>query len=383
MIDAGAAILDTVKSEAGDLKTPCFVYHPRVIAERHRQLRHLLGTPLVTSLKACAISDLPLRLLEMTNDDGWEVASLGELALVTPQQPKHCYVTNPSMTEPLMQAAIGAGAQLVLDSPDQVDRLLGMSSNRKPEPVLLRANGSVVDGFCADAQPCRPDHFGMDWPTLAAQALRLRAAGIAVGGLHVFQGSNMFERRAFWVVEAIASMIADLEARLDTPLRFVNLGGGFETRWEDGAFDFAAYRTKLAGLPRHIVYAHETGRAIFAAGGAFVTRVVARKRIGERTYFVCDGGLAQAFLLCGTENRFARRRAPTRIALGTAGDAPGGGLVVGSSCSQDDVIGEIPASQAAPAVGDLLVFDDCGAYHATYPMNNFLGLPPAASYVLP
>ena len=46
-------------------------------------------------------------------------------------------------------------------------------------------------------------------------------------------------------------------------------------------------------------------------------------------------------------------------------------------------VGGVVLTRDLPAakVGDLLVFESCGAYHRTYSMNNFLTLGEATSYV--
>ncbi len=293
-----------------------------------------------------------------------------------------CYLNNPALSPRLIQAAIGARARLVLDSAGQVTMVLGIPGARPIEPVLLRANASAVAALVPEAPPVRADQFGMAWEDLLVEAGRLRDSPVRVAGFHLFAGSNSFRTHAMTIAAAAPIMVAQLEERLGYPLALVNLGGGFSQRWEADDLDFAGYRQALARLPSHVTVVHEAGRAVFATGGAFVVRVVARKDIGGRRYFVCDGGIAQNFLLCGTENRFRKRPVPIRLSASPTASATGG-QVVGNSCSQDDVVGEIPIGAGDQEIGDYLAFADCGAYHATYPTQGFLGLDPAGAYLLP
>lgn len=371
-----------VAADPGAFRTPCFVYNPDIIASAHAELRQAIGTPLIVSLKANPNVDLIMRLKRVIDEAGVEVASFRELNIVAARGDSPCYVNNPSLPLRLMQASIGAGARLVLDNPGQVDMLLGIRAPRPVEPVMLRANASVLSALAPGGPPVRPDQFGMDWDVLLSQAERLRDSPIRVAGFHVFAGSNSFRAQSATTAAAAPVMVEALEERLGYKLTMINLGGGFSHRWREEDLDFAGYRSALRRLPDHVAVVHEAGRAVFTPGGAFMARVVARKEIGERRYFVCDGGIAQNFLLCGTENRFRKRTAARRLNAGAAGSAAGG-LVVGSSCSQDDIIGEIPPGAGDPEVGELVAFPDCGAYHATYPNQGFLGLDRAEAYLLP
>jgi diaminopimelate decarboxylase len=375
-------MIDAVAADARAFRTPCFVYNPDIVAERHQALRAAVGTPVVVSLKANPNVDLIIRLKKIIDEAGIEVASYRELNIVASRGDAPCYVNNPSLTLRLMQAALGAKARLILDNPDQVEMLVGIGGPRPVAPVLLRANASALIELAPGGPPIRPDQFGMDWETLLRQAERLRDTPVRVAGFHVFAGSNSFRAQAMTTAAAAPKMVALLEERLGYPLALINLGGGFSYRWEEEGIDFAGYREALRVVPANVQILHEAGRAVFTPAGVFVARIVTRKRIGERSYFVCDGGIAQNFLVAGTENRFRKRPVATRLSRAAAVTAAGG-LVVGNSCSQDDVIGEIPPGAGDPEVGDLVAFSDCGAYHATYPNQGFLGLDPAEAYLLP
>jgi diaminopimelate decarboxylase len=374
-----------LKDNPDALRTPCFVYDAAIAAERFLALRSALETKLFLSVKANPTVDLSLRLLTVATD-GWEVASLKELNLVAANKTVPIFANNPAMTTHLMRAAVGAGAQLVLDHPGQIATLLDFAHQRAIKPVMLRVNrASALAKLAGDGRAPRRDHFGMDWPTLIDQATRIMRSGlVTVAGFHIFGGSNSFARQQSALLQIVPQMIRELESAIAHPLSLVNLGGGFPEKSEPSSALFEEYRAALAKLPAHPVYAHESGRAVFGGCGAFLVRVVATKSIDDQQYFVCDGGIGQDFLLGGTENPLAGRRT-ARIIGRRASDEPPrsrGGIVVGNSCSQDDVLGIVAAGTGDPRPGDLIAFDDCGAYHGTYPNHGFLGLESAGSYVL-
>ncbi|MEN3809230.1 hypothetical protein ABD440_02170 [Chromobacterium piscinae] len=115
----------------------------------------------------------------------------------------------------------------------------------------------------------------------------------------------------------------------------------------------------------------------------FATRVRAVKTLGGRTVAVCDGGLSHNFLLARTESaikKYARPRLLRRQpAAGGAAVAPV--QYVGSTCSRADIIGWQPDAIAAPDVGDLVIFEQCGAYHPNYSVSGFLSLGAAGAYI--
>lgn len=361
-----------------ELRTPAYVYSVDEVARRVRALKAALGTSVVLSFKACPNYDVVSRL-PADCFDGVELASRGELHCFAGHKPRHFYVNTPALDASLARAAIGSGASLMIDAPHQLHLVDKQRGKHALRPVGLRLSNRLIQRFTPEAPTLRVDQFGMDMDTVAEALALAHELGIEVDGLHLFGGPHTFGRASRHVVTALSHAIAFVEERLGKPLHWVSLGGGLEEHWADKGHDFAGYRQLLAQLPAHIEKVHEFGRAIFASAGVFVTKVIATKAIEGQRYAVCDGGMAQAFLLAQTENTFRKYRSP-RVANREAQALPDGGktILVGSSCSRDDVIGE---TGEAIELGDLLVFESCGAYHRTYSMNNFLTLGEATSYV--
>ncbi|WP_323122564.1 type III PLP-dependent enzyme domain-containing protein [Burkholderia alba] len=374
-----------------ELKTPCYVYDPAIAIARYRDLKARLGTRLIVSLKANPDQDMLARCAH-AYEDGVELASRGELDRVVGRVKGPRYLNNPSMNEEFIRAGLASRCHFVLDNPDHVARFIPLArdaaaAGAAPGKLLLRLNAGALAGDQSRAH--WHDHFGMT-PNEAFAALRaLAGAGLRIDGLHVFSGPHSFVRGdaaqpdTLALPAALAALARDLEPGNGAPLASLSLGGGFpEQPVQPEAF--ARYRAAIAPLAGPYSLAHESGRAIFADAGFFVTKVVAVKHWADRTIAVCDGGISHNFLLAQTESVIRRLQAPQLVRRspepGDVGAAST--LFVGSTCSRADVIGR-GTGNAPPRPGDLAVFSQCGAYHRTYSMNGFLSHEAAHVYIKP
>lgn len=370
--------------ESNPLDTPCYVYDVPTLTATVQQFGSMLGAPPVVSLKANPDIDLIMRMQHLQNSV--EVASSEELNAVAGSG--QIFINTPAMDRNLMRAGIGAKAIFILDDISQIDDLEELTGSRPATSVLLRLNSSVLRNFLPDAglPSLRTDHFGMDWPTALAAMERLRASPnrLRLLGWHLFAGSYTFERLGLDIARAAPMLVEAMESAWRAPISLINLGGGFPESISPGRFDIDTYRDLLARIPSHVRVLHESGRGLFASCGVFATSILRVKRLNGRTIAICDGGINQAFLLCQTEKVFRRPNTPLLLRR----SAPASDtdisqektLLVGSSCSRDDVIGEIDGP--APCPGDICLFADCGAYHATYTVTPFLSLKKARHYVL-
>ncbi|MDR2031418.1 MAG: hypothetical protein LBP86_03980 [Azoarcus sp.] len=381
--------LDTPLSRVADhlsahkLQTPCYVYDVGRCVRDGKALVEALGGPLVVSLKANPNVDLCMRIRHLQG--GIEVASLKELHTVS--KADNVFVNSPVLDRSLIRVALSVRATFIIDNPGQLDDILDLQGTRPAVRIMLRLNAqAILSHFLGpDGMPSlRGDHFGLDWPGAMALVDKVKEhpGRLQCLGFHLFAGSHAFPRVGMQIAELAPVMVAAMEARHGAEITVINLGGGFSEVWQSGNFDFAAYRERLAALPGRITVYHESGRGLFAGCGVFASTVIRTKIVAGRHYAVCDGGLAQGFLLCQTENPFRKLRHPrvvrTASAAATAPDVHT--LLVGPSCSRDDVIGEVTGAPLAP--GDICLFDNCGAYHSTYTPSGFLGLEEARQYVL-
>jgi diaminopimelate decarboxylase len=370
------------------LETPCYLLDPDTVMEDLRELRQRLGTPVVVSVKASPVLDLLVRCNQAFGD-GIEIASMGELNLTIGRLSVPRFINTPAMDAALVAAALACKATLVADSPHQVALIESALARLPPQRqaplgILLRVNAASLLGRSGPAA----DHFGMDLDTLRSELARLGghgsgSAGVHVAGLHVFAGSHSFGSSSLDVAHHLAGLVAELRSHPAARLELALIGTGLAADWRESGVDLAAYRQALGDLQGQVRVVHEAGRAVFSRSGTFATRVQAVKQLNGESVVVCDGGMAHCFALAQTEQFVKRWREPRLLKAGAAAPADTAPLhrhtVVGNSCNRADVIGRLQAAEA-PAPGDMLLFEHCGAYHS-YSPTGFLNLRPARRYI--
>lgn len=362
-----------------DIATPCYFYSISRLEHNFNALKAALGTQIILSVKANSNTDLLLRSAHFLND-GIEVASINELqSVVGGDTPK--YINNPSADKKFLRAAVSGKARLVIDNLEQLKIVTELAAKRPLAGVILRLNPVVLRQFNDQHPKVRPDQFGMDWDTACIAIDWCKEHKLPLLGCHLFKGSYSFEKTAMATVDSVKAIIDAMEHRYGGAISFVNLGGGFGEKWQQSDFDFAAYRAKLAELPEHVAVAHESGRGLMADIGYFAVRVRYSKQIEDSHYVICDGGIAQNFLLAKTENTLRKLNTPS-LWQKEATDLKAACQFVGSSCSKDDVIGKQSAEHILPQPGDVCIFDNCGAYNASYTVSPFLQLPKAHTYII-
>lgn len=366
-----------------NLKTPCYVLDPTVVMTRYADLRERLGTPLIVSLKANPNLDLLIRCGHAFVD-GVELASQGELDIVAGRINTPKYVNNPSMDENFMRAALASRCTFIIDSLEQAQRLIRVIGKQAPPQTVLRLNAGHLVGSGKQLA----DHFGMSRNDALLATVALAQANVPIAGLHTFAGSNAFHiddkaTDSAALAHALAAFAPQIARLTGMPVEFLNVGGGFSEHFHSQTQTFDAYRQRIAPLHKDFKVIHESGRGVFAGAGTFVTRVRSVKALGERYVAICDGGLSHNFLLAKTESMLKNYAQPRLLRRQQAPtDAP---LLptqfVGSTCSRADVIGWRHDVSAPPSVGDLVIFENCGAYNQTYSVSAFLSQSPAHTYI--
>lgn len=361
------------------VQTPCYIFDSSIWAERFRAMEEMLGTKLVCSFKANPNSELLARTEHVASI--WEVASLTELKKVSPYSGV-VYVNNPSMDKTFIRSAIAAKAHIIVDGLEHLADIKNVANNQIVQPLMLRLNACVLSTVFPDFK-VRGDHFGMDLDTAMKAIDEIKAnENLSLAGFHLFVGSYSFKKCAKKIAETIPHIIEMFELRYENTIHKVNLGGGFSEDWPESHEDVADYKAMLDTLPTHIEVLHESGRGIYASCGVFITTVVRKKVVDGEHYAICDGGINQNFLLGQTENRFSSPKEPLIIRnIEPTDEEEFKTMLVGSTCSKDDVIGISKGSQLR--TDDKCVFLNCGAYNSTYTVSNFLGLKEPKFYVFP
>jgi diaminopimelate decarboxylase len=186
-------------------------------------------------------------------------------------------------------------------------------------------------------------------------------------------------------------LVSELAEHLPTPVRYLNLGGGFGIPYteKDQPLDLDAVAADLHALVDgpiarrmpEAVPVIELGRYLVGECGVYVTRVLDRKVSRGKTYLVVDGGMHHQLAASGNFGQAIRRNYPLIVGNRADDVADENATVVGCLCTPLDLLGDDIALPPA-AIDDLIVVFQQGAYGLTASPTAFLGHPAPAELLL-
>jgi len=273
---------------------------------------------------------------------------------------------NAKTTEEITMAVEGGVGLIVVDGPDDVDRLEAIVPAGRVQDVLVR----IIPGVTADTHAhVLTGHEGSKFGLLpeAAAALIRRidhSRRLRMRGVHAHVGSQILQP------EPLAAAVAPLAALGQFDI--YDLGGGLGARytWTDQPPAIAEYLDVLIAaarehLPPKAEIIIEPGRSMVASSAMTIYRVITIKR-GPITFVAVDGGMGDNLEVALFDQRF-------EAGIANRLDASEGELVtvVGRHCESGDILVD-GVSLNAPRVDDLLVVPATGAYCYTM-SNNYNG----------
>ena len=368
--------------------TPFFAYDRGLLRDRVAQLRQALPSA-VKLHYAMKANPMPAVVGLMAGlVDGIDVASAGELkvALDAGADPAEVSFAGPGKRDVELRQAVASGVLVNVESArelpvlDRASQELGM-----PARVAVRVNPDFELKGSGMKMGGGPKQFGIDVELVPPLLREISDRGLAFEGYHLFAGSQNL--RAESICEAQCKSY-DLALRLaeaaPTPVKFLNLGGGFGIPYFPGEqrLDLAPIGANLGQLveraSREMPQASiviELGRYLVGEAGLYVTRVVDRKVSRGQVYLVCDGGLNHQLAASGNFGQVVRKNYP--VTIGNRADgARETASAVGPLCTPLDLLADrmdLPQAQ----VGDLVVVFQSGAYGASASPQQFLGHPTA------
>ena len=273
---------------------------------------------------------------------------------------------NAKSTEEITMAVDNGIGLVVVDGPDDVDRLEAIVPAGRTQDVLVR----VIPGITADTHAhVLTGHEGSKFGLAPAAATELiqridHSPRLRMRGVHAHVGSQILE------AAPLAAAAAPLAA-LGT-FDIYDLGGGLGARytWADQPPTVADYLDVLIQaarehLPSDAQIIIEPGRSMVATSAATIYRVITIKR-GQTTFVAVDGGMGDNLEVALFDQRFEAGIA-NRLD-GTDGEIV---TVVGRHCESGDILVDgVPLD--TPRVDDLLVVPATGAYCYTM-SNNYNG----------
>lgn len=360
---AGVALAD-VAAKTG---TPCYVYSTATILANYRAYDDTLaGVHHNICYAVKANGNLAILRLLAQAGAGFDIVSGGELhrVLKAGGDPAKVVFSGVGKTSEEIDAALAAGifAFNCESEPELV--LVDALAHRRgiKARVALRVNPDIAADTHAHIATGSLGHkFGIDIGQAESVYERARQYGnLLLEGVSCHIGSQQFDFEPMMqAADRLLELIAVLRAN-NFDIRHVDLGGGLGITYRPdepappiGEFTMAL-REKIAGLGLHLFL--EPGRSIVGNAGVLLTRVLYRKKSGDKEFVVVDAAMNDLIrpALYDAHHEILPLRA-TSSGCGLRAD------VVGPVCESGDFLAQ---DRQMPEVfpGDLLAVCTVGAY---------------------
>jgi diaminopimelate decarboxylase len=300
---------------------------------------------------------------------GIDVCSIGELAVAersgfeASRMTLHGAGKTPEEHDAALDGRVG---RIVIDGTDELRRFVARVNGRGAD-VLLRFN-TGIEAHTHDFIRTAGDRskFGFA-PGEADEAFALlrEQPTLRIRGVHAHMGSQIYDASPYVEnARRLLELLGRMRAAGFAEANIIIIGGGFGVQMrpdaKDETIDIAGTLDAVARIvPPGIRVEIEPGRALIAAAGTSIYRVMAVKRFEGRRFAIVDGSMADnpRPALYGAYHHF--EAVDPRTALAPA-------MVCGRSCEADE-LGEAILPEDLRA-GDLVAMLTTGAY--TYSMSS-------------
>jgi diaminopimelate decarboxylase len=360
----GVALAD-IAAKTG---TPCYVYSAATILANYRAYEGALkGAPHTICYALKANGNLAILRLLARAGAGFDIVSGGELyrVLKAGGDPAKVVFSGVGKTSEEVDAALAAGIFAFNCESEPELALVDALAHRRgiQARVALRVNPDVDAATHAYISTGSLAHkFGIDISEAAAVYERAREyESLLLEGVSCHIGSQQFDfEPVMQAADRVLELIAVLRAK-GFDIRHVDLGGGLGITYkpDDPAppiADFAAaLREKVAGYDLHLFL--EPGRSIVGDAGVLISRVLYRKKGGDKEFVVVDAAMNDLIrpALYDAHHEILPLRATANASCALRAD------VVGPVCESGDFLAQDrQMPEAYP--GDLLAICTTGAY---------------------
>ncbi len=375
--------------------TPFFAYDRQRLDDRIDRLRAAL--PLSVELSyAMKANPMPAVVQHMAGRvDRIDVASGLEMqvALDTVIRPERVSFAGPGKSVAEIRQAVAAGIIIEVESSTEIQRVIKSGADLGLTPnVAIRVNPDFGVKKSGMRMGGGSQQFGIDAELVPSLLNEYGSAGLNILGFHVFAGSQNLS--APIIAEAqrnTVDLICALAEHLSTPVRYLNLGGGFGIPYteRDQPLDLDVVASGLHELVDGVIAERmpeatpvvELGRYLVGECGIYVTRVLDRKVSRGKTYLVVDGGMHHQLAATGNFGQAIRRNYPLVIGNRVNETPNEVASVVGCLCTPLDLLGD-DVALPSPAIDDLVVIFQAGAYGMTASPTAFLGHPAPAEVLV-
>jgi diaminopimelate decarboxylase len=353
--------------------TPLYVYSAGTLAARYRAVDEAFaGYPHAVHYALKANSTLAIARLLRSLGAGADANSGGEIevALRAGFIPPQIVFTGVGKTDAELAHAIDLGVRSInAESAGELERIAAIAAARQTRArVAVRVNPDIDSGSHPHISTGRKHNkFGIAIDDAREVCRKMSGqAGLEIAGLHIHVGSQITDleplRRSARALVTLARELRDIGVAID----HLDVGGGLGISYDGqpvpSARDYADAvlpAVRESGLTLIL----EPGRALVGPAGVLLARVIdVKPQAGGKHFVVLDAGMTELI-------RPMLYDAYHRIEPLQPGPSPDAVCdIVGPVCETSDTLGK-DRRLALPAVGDVLVVFDTGAYGSVMASN--------------
>jgi diaminopimelate decarboxylase len=291
----------SVRSIAAEFGTPLYLYSEKGFVDRLDELKNALkGIDNVICYSIKTNSNLSIIKLMKEHGSGMDVVSGGELyrALKAGVDPSKIVYAGAGKTEEEIKYAIDSKILMFnCESFQEIEEIDMISAEKKVvTDIAIRVNPDVdanTHHYITTGK--KENKFGISIDMLKDYLGRLSSRrNVRLRGLHSHIGSQITEIDPFvTAADKIASVADDLK-KYGFAIEYINLGGGLGITYNDEAqIDISGWAGNVKRIvsSRNLKLIIEPGRYISGNSGALIVKVLYKKKGGEKTFIITDGGM--------------------------------------------------------------------------------------------
>ncbi len=353
---------EQLRNIAAEYGTPLYVYNADRITEQFQQLKQAFNSDKVSFFYACkALTNLSI--LKHIKSIGCKIdcSSINEakLAVHAGFPSTDILYTSNGIAFDEIEEAVSLGININIDSLSNLEKFGKKYGHSYPVGIRLRPN-IMAGGNLKISTGHDTSKFGIPIEQLSDIVRIMQQYQIHIAGLHVHTGSEIKDVAVFMKV---TDVFFDLVPHFPE-LRFLDLGGGFKVPYKDGedgtdiqllAKEILAFEQKIEQTyQRTFQVWFEPGKYLVSEAGYMLTSVNVLKETSATTFAGVNSGFNHLIRPMFYEAYHRIRNISNEDGIIK------NYTITGNICETDTFAWERPMNEIRE--GDLLVFDNAGAY---------------------
>ena len=347
---------------ANSFGTPLYVYDAANIEAQYSALTTAFtGQPVKIFYASKALTNINILKLMLNMGCAVDCSSINEahLAIKAGHAPKNILYTSNGIHFSEIETAVSLGIHVNIDSLSNLEKFGKKYGSSYPVGIRLRPN-IMAGGNLKISTGHDKSKFGVPLEQLEELLAIVHAHQINIAGLHIHTGSEIKDVSVFMKV---TDVFFDLVPKFPQ-LQFLDLGGGFKVPYKAGdpstniselAAEIKMFQEKLQSTyARSFELWFEPGKYMVSKAGYFITEVNVLKQTPTITFAGVNSGFNHLIRPMLYEAYHEIKNLSN----------PNGPLatydIVGNICETDTFASD--RQIATIAEGDLLVFENAGAY---------------------